>query len=120
MKKSAILSSQSALLSERPVCTALWSSLYTSHVAQAASSLAQERTVGCEDVITGDILEQLFIDAIEDMLEQLFIDAIEDITSPVINSSSSVALLTSSEDGVTEIVETDGVETQEGGPNELE
>ena len=53
------------------------------------------RTVGCEDVITGDILEQLFIDAIEDMLEQLFIDAIQDITSPVINSSSSVALLTS-------------------------
>ena len=108
IKKSLILSSQSALLSERPVCTALWSSLYSSHAALAASSLAQERTVGCDDAVTGD------------MLEQLFIDATENIASPVMNSSNSMALLTSSEDGVTEIAVTDGVETHEGGPNELE
>ena len=82
--------------------------MYSSHAALAASSLAQERAVGCDGVVTGD------------MLEQLFIDAIENIASPVINSSISVALLTSSEDGMTETAATDGVETQEGGPNELE
>ena len=55
-----------------------------------------------------------------DTLEQLLIEAIENKVRPVRNSSMSKDCLLSSAEGINDIAPTVGVETHEGGPNEFE
>ena len=54
------------------------------------------------------------------MMEQLFIDVIEDRASPVMNASISDASSYSCGDIRADIDAADGVDTHEGGPNEFE
>ena len=95
IKKSLSFWSQSCLLSDTPAWTVLWSNLYSSQVRQAASSLDQERAVGCEGEVIGDNLEWLLMPAIEAS------------TRPVSNSSVSKAALASVGEGLRDMAATD-------------